>query len=342
MGAYVLRRLVVAALTVVAVSFVAFIAFGLSFDPTYPLLAGGAGGLKTRALVRAYYHLNDPIMSQYWRWATRVVRHGFGDTISLEVTGPPPQLAAAGAPIGPQLWKASSVTAQLVGFALVFVVAGSALAGAFSSQRRRLRLDVSTRAAAYVAASIPTFLFADLIRRAIVPDESFVLVGGRIQASGGAWFLLGPPTGGVVDWFRHMTLPAVALALGLIGIYSRYVRSSMVVALGQPFVSVARAKGLTERRVLVRHALRNSLVPFISLLTLELGGVIGASIAVDAVFGLGGLASTFLNALAQADPYELTALLTVTAVVVCGFMFLGDVLAGLLDPRVSLVNPQTG
>ena len=130
-----------------------------------------------------------------------------------------------------------------------------------------------------------------------------------------------------------MTLPVLALAIGLIGVYSRYIRSAMVVELREPYVMVARAKGLSERRVLVRHALRNSLIPFTSLLSLELGGVIGASIAADAVFATGGLASTFLGALARADPFELTALFVMTAVVVCVFMFVGDALVGVLDPR---------
>ncbi len=332
MGVYVLRRLFVAALTVATVSFAAFVGFGLSFDPAYPLV----GNLRAHAFVEAYYHLNDPILSRYWRWLTGFVQHGFGRTVSVEVEGTvPPRFRSPGTPIGPQLWQAAAITLQLVGSALVLVIAGSAVVGAIAAQRRRFRLDVSTRVIAYLAAAIPTFLIGDLMLRLIVPHETFALVGGRITALGGGWWLLvGQPTGGFVDWIRHMTLPVVALAIGLIGLYSRYVRSSMVVALGQPYVTVARAKGLPERRVVIRHALRNSLIPFTSLLSLEVGGVIGASLAADAVFNTGGLASMFLTSLNKGDPFELTALFVTTAAVVSVFAFLGDALVGLLDPRI--------
>jgi peptide/nickel transport system permease protein len=87
--------------------------------------------------------------------------------------------------------------------------------------------------------------------------------------------------------------------------------------------------------VLIRHALRNALVPVASIMTLELGGIIGASIAADGIFDSGGLASVFLGALGQADPFELTAIVVVSAVVVTGFTLAGDLLVGLLDPRVS-------
>jgi len=107
----------------------------------------------------------------------------------------------------------------------------------------------------------------------------------------------------------------------------------MIVTLGQPYVWTARAKGLPESRVVVRHALRNSLIPVTSLLSLEVGGVIGASLAADAVFNTGGLAGVFFSSLNRSDPFELTALLVTTAVVVCVFMLLGDALIGVLDPR---------
>jgi len=173
--------------------------------------------------------------------------------------------------------------------------------------------------------------------RAIAPKYTGKYVGSHfVISSTNGWFLLGPPTGGVVDWLRHLFLPAVTLSLGLIGLYSRYLRSAMAVELGRPYVTVARAKGLTERRVLLRHALRNSLVPVTALMTLELGGIVGASIAADGVFGTGGLASEFLGALGHADPFELTAIVVMSAVVVCGFTLAGDLLVGLLDPRRAI------
>ncbi|HEY2072872.1 MAG TPA: ABC transporter permease [Gaiellaceae bacterium] len=332
MAAYVLRRLLLTVSVVVAVSFAAFVGFGLSLDPSFPL----AFKPRDQAVVRTYYHLTDPILSRYWRWASGLVHHGFGTTVSTQVGGAPPKLLDTGTPIGPELWHATAVSAALVALSLVFVALGSAAVGVFAAQRRRFRADLGTRALAYLGAAVPTFLIADLLRRAVAPNPKPVFSHGHFSLTANAgWFLLGSPTGGPLDWFRHLFLPAAVLALGLIGIYSRYVRSSMVAELSRPYVTVARAKGLPEWRVLIRHALRNSLVPVTALLSLEIGAIVGASLAADYVFGAGGLASVFLGALGHADPFELTAIVVLSAVVVCGFTLAGDLLVGVLDPRIS-------
>jgi peptide/nickel transport system permease protein len=333
---FVVRRIAFAASLVVAVSLVAFCIFGISFDPGFEFYAAGSPqGIRAHKVLVEHYHLHDPILSRYWRWASGVVRHhSFGNTISTDVGGSPMRVESNGFPITPIVVRALEVTAILVGFALVVVTVGSAIIGVLGSRRDRFRTDVSTRLIAYVGAAIPTFLVADLLRRAIMPHSGVAFFNGHYQAfSQGSWFQPGPPTHGVVGWTKHLLLPAVALGLGLLGLYARYIRSSMIVAVSAPYIAVARSKGLPEWRVLVRHALRNSLVPFTSLLTLEMGGVIGASLAADGVFGSGGLATAFLSAVGNADPFLLTAIFTVTALIVVAFAFVGDLVVGWLDPR---------
>src|SRR5437588_347009 len=133
MATYVLRRLLLAGSVVVAVSFAAFVGFGLSLDPSFPL----AFKPRDQAVVRAAYHLTDPILARYWRWASGLVHHGFGTTVSTTVVGAPPRLAVPGDPIGPGLLHATAVSAVLVALALVFVVLGSTAVGAFAAERRR-------------------------------------------------------------------------------------------------------------------------------------------------------------------------------------------------------------
>lgn len=335
MAVYLVRRLLFTVSVVTAVSVASFVGFALSFDPAFPLVFN----YRAHQFVVRYYHLNGPVLARYWYWLTGFFHHGFGSTVSTDVGGVPLHfISGGGSPgqaIGPIVWRAAANTAELVGAALVLVVVGSVLVGTIAARRRRWRADISLRALAYLGASVPTFLVGDLLLRAILPHASARYYGGRfIVSSTGSWLAAGPPTGGFVGWFRHMTLPALTLALGLIGIYARHVRSAMLVSLQEPYVTVARAKGLRESRVVVRHALRNSLIPFTALLSLEIGGVIGASLAADGVFDTGGLASTFLSALAQADPFFMTALFVVTSVVVCVFTFVGDALVGVLDPRI--------
>ena len=325
------------ALTVVAVSFAAFVGFGLTLDPTGSMVLDPTPhGHAALIFVQQHYHLKDPILSRYALWAGGVLHHGFGNTVSTDVAaGQPLRLRSNGEPIGPELLHAAAITAAIVGAALVLVVLGSALVGSVAAQRRPVGLGSSVRLLAYLGAAVPVFLLGDLVRRATTGQGHVAIGSAGPTLEGGSWFLLGPPTGGPLGWARHLALPVFVLALGLTGVYARYVRSSLLVELDQPYVTVARAKGLSERRVVVRHALRAGAAPFVALLSLEMGAVIGASIAVDAVFGSGGLASSFLAALGRADPFELTAILVVSSLIVCCFAFVGDALVTVLDPRVS-------
>ena len=289
MTAFLIRRLLLAVVTLVSVSFGAFCAFGLALDPSYPLVLGPP---KQRHVVQAYYHLTDPILQRYWLWVKGFFHHGFGYPVSLQVDGD--TVSPSTSAISGEVLHAGWITLQLVAASLVLVVLLSLALGTVSARRRSGPVDVVVRLLTYVSWSIPTFLIAFFFRRWFTGDQTastFVYGPQTIGYHGNPAFLIGPPTGGLVDWFQHMTLPAVALALGLVGVYSRYVRSAMLVSLGQPYAVVARGKGLSEGRVVVRHALRNSLIPFVSALSLEVGALVGASLAADWVFSLGGLAS---------------------------------------------------
>jgi len=315
---YVLRRLAAAATAVVAISFACFVAFGVSLDPTYPLILNGRHSPE-RVALQERYHLTAPILERYWIWVKGLFVHGFGTTVMP--AGLPSDNPGPGEPIGPAVWAAASVTAQLVAVSLVVVVLLSVLIGTVSARLPGSPLDALLRGLAYVSWSVPTFVIGVAFLRWFDPT-------GR--------YSLGAPGGGGVRWLEHMALPVAALSLGLVGVYSRYIRSEMLVSLRQPYAVVARSKGLPERSVVLRHALRNSLVPFVSVLSLEFGAIVGASLATDYVFRMGGLATLFLRALGEADPFELTALVVVLAAVVSAFMALADLVVGWLDPRVRI------
>ncbi len=313
---YVVRRLLLAVSMVWAVSFGAFAAFGLSFDPTYSFnLCTSAACKRQRQEIIAQFHLHDPILERYWYWLSGLFSHGFGSSPVGNIANAP------GDAIGPPLWRATSITAQLMGVSLVLVVVGSVVVGVVSARLAGSPLDWLLRLFAYVAWSMPTFLVGVLLVRWLGPTH---------------WFDIGTRGPGFGNWIRWITLPAITLALGLVGLYSRYIRSAMLVSLRQPYADVARGKGLSEGRVVLRHALRNSLIPFVSVLSLELAAVVGASLATDYVFGLGGLANLFLRTIGQADPFVLTAILVVIATVVAAFMFLADLVVGWLDPRARV------
>jgi ABC-type dipeptide/oligopeptide/nickel transport system permease component len=315
MVAFTLRRIALAISMVGAVSLGAFVAFGLSFDPTYQYNLCTTDTCRSeRQRLIDQFHLHDPVLERYWLWLRGLPTHGFGRA----VLAPP---YAFDNRIGPPLWHAAAVTAQLVAVSLVLVFVLSVLVGVVSARRPGSILDGALRLFAYVAWSVPAFVVAVLVARWLAPTH---------------WFLGGTPGGGFVRWVRQMTLPALTLSVGLVGVYSRYVRSAMVVALRQPYAVVARAKGLPERRVVLLHALRNSLIPFVSVVSLEFASVVGASLAVDWVFGMNGLAALFLRSIGQADPFAMTAILVVIGGIVAVFMLLTDLVVGWLDPRARI------
>jgi peptide/nickel transport system permease protein len=270
-------------------------------------------------------HLHEPVIVRYWLWLKGMFSGaGFGHTIAYDQ------------PVWPLVEPAFVRTLELMAASLVLAVALSLLVGVTSARRRGSAADVGLRGFSYLAWSVPAFLLALLLQR-------------LFAGISGSWHLQpfafsGPPTpglglsaAGVEDWFQHMTLPAFAVALGLAGAYSRYLRTSLSVVLDAPFVTVARGKGLTERRIMRRHALRNALIPFTTMVAFDFGALFGATLAADYVFGLNGMASVFLNrGLFGADPLIIEAELLLTALLVIGASIVADVVCGLLDPRVRL------
>jgi len=312
---YALKRLALAVSLVWAVSFVAFVAFGLSFNPFYSLNLCGGSCKAQRDALAAEFHLHDPILDRYWLWFTGLFHHGFGNAAIVSYGGNTVRA------IDPPLWRAAGITAQLMATSLVLTVLASVLLGVVAARRPGSGIDVVLRLLAYLTWSMPTFLTGVLLARWFAPT---------------GWFIVpGIPGGGLLPWVRAMTLPAVTLSLGLIGLYSRYLRTALLSELQRPYAVVARSKGLTESRVTLRHALRNSLIPFVSVLSLDISAIVGASLAADYIFFRGGgLAGFFLNSLGRADPFILTAVVVVIAGVVAVFSLLTDLAVGWLDPRV--------
>jgi peptide/nickel transport system permease protein len=306
-----------------AISILAWLVFASALNPLSVFFPDFHSKEALAAVARG--HLHEPVIARYWLWFRGMFSGaGFGHTIAYNE------------PVWPIVEPAFVRTLELMALALVLVVALSLPVGVTSAKRRGSVADVGLRSVSYIAWSVPAFLLALLLQRLFIGISS-------------AWHVQpfaysGPPTpglgltaAGVKDWFEHMTLPAFAVALGLAGGYSRYLRASLLAVLDAPFVNVARGKGLTERRIMRRHALRNALIPFTTMIAFDFGALFGATIAADYVFGLNGLASTFLNrGLFVADPLVIEAELLLTALLVIGASLMADVLCGLLDPRVRI------
>jgi peptide/nickel transport system permease protein len=311
--AFVVRRLVLSVLVLLAVSFGTFWFFARSFNRLY----------------------GQPVLPLYWRWLKAVPSGGIGYENGISLWKP--------------LLPALGHTLALLGASLLLVVVLALVLGTVAAVRHGSLLDVGLRAFSYVAWSVPAFLVGLILQAGFYwlgfhhGAKPFAISGwpGFCPIPGSPIPFPGPcaPAGSglhyAVNLLRHLTLPAVSLAVGFVGLHTRYLRSSLLTARGSQYSVTARAKGLHERRVVLRHALRNSLVTFTSALLLDVGAIFGAALAVDWVFHMNGLGSLFIAEIATAslDPYAVQLLLMTAATLVVAASLLSDLAVPLLDPR---------
>lgn len=257
----------------------------------------------------------------------------------------------------PMVGAAFGRTMALLALTLVIVVAISIPLGCISAATRGSALDVGLRVGLYVAWAVPGFIVAILLQDGFgrVPLGWglgwFPPVGWAGECPGGEGVDLHTalcPSAGhglthVGQVLYHLTLPAIALALGFIAVNARYLRNSMLDALDSPYIVVARGKGLTERAVLARHALKNAFVAFVPALVSGVGLIFGAALVADYIFKLGGMGTLFISLLPygadgiiQVDTYALMLLFLLSAAVMLTASTLGEAAVALFDPRMRL------
>jgi peptide/nickel transport system permease protein len=243
-------------------------------------------------------------------------------------------------------------TGVLLVYALAVVVVLGVAAAVTAATRRGSGLDLLLRAFSYLAWAVPAFLLALLVQLFAFKAGgsrgigTFPLAGwpgscpAGLGVNGGVLTPCDPAGHGahyVVNVLRYTTLPALTLAFGFVGLHARYLRSALVDALGEQYVTTARAKGLSERRVVLRHALRASLVTFLAALLADFGAIFGGAMAVDWVFEMNGLGSVFVSAfpvdIGSVNTYVIVPILLLTGMLVVLSSILSELVAIWLDPR---------
>lgn len=288
---------------------------------------------------------SQPTLHAYWAWLRGIPT---GHSLTRGLLNPH---------LLPMVGAAFGRTMALLALTLVIIVVIAIPVGCISAATRGSALDLGLRVGTYVAWAVPAFVVA------IVFQQGF----GRLPLGWGlGWFpgvgWAGSCPGGegvdirtgvcpaaghglthVGNVIYHLTLPALALALGFIAINARYLRNSLLDTLDAPFITVARGKGLTERAVLMRHGLRNAFVAFVPALVSDIGLIFGGALVVDYVFKLGGMGTLFLallpysqDGIVLVDTYALMVLFVFGAAVMITVATLGEAVVALLDPRVRL------
>lgn len=292
--------------------FVSFVTFGLvrlaPGDPVLIVLGGRKVDPATAEVLRRQFGLVGDPFSQYVAWLGRALQGDLGDSYRLRQD----VLAL----IGERL----PLTLQLIGLAILIAVVVAIPLGVIQAHRRNSAVDYGGSLVALIGLSSPVYFTA------IVGVLVFAVWLGWLPAFGAGRDPL--------DQLRHLILPSVALALGTIALTSRMTRSAMIEALSSDYIEAARAKGLPERTILVKHALRNALIPVLTVTSLQVGFLLVGSVLVETTLGLGGLGSLITDAIQNRDYPVIQASVLLLSVAFSVLNLLTDLLYAVIDPRI--------
>jgi peptide/nickel transport system permease protein len=315
MRAFLLSRLSQSLVLLVIVSVIGFVILNLM--PGGPMAQYGLDpGMTQDDLdrLKEQLGLNRPLWVQYLDWAWRLVQgdwgHSFRDGASV--------LAV----IGRHLFA----TLLLMGSSTVIAIALGTWLGIRGATHRYSGFDYLATIGAMVALSIPTFWFG------LVGIYVFSLRLGWLPA--GNMYTIGD--GSVLDYLHHLILPSLVLALVHVAIWSRYMRTATLDVISQDFVKTARAKGVSERRVLLKHVVGNALLPMITLAGMQLPSLLTGALVTETVFTWPGMGRLFLDALGYSDYPVVMGLLMFSAILVILGNLIADIVIAIVDPRIRL------
>ena len=319
MGAYVIRRLLIVIPTLLGVSLATFLAISLAPGDPLAVFIAPAPEARTQlsdediANLRQRYGLDAPLPVRYVRWMGAVAQGNLGVRLR------------DGRPVREILGERLGPTLTLMGAALGIACLIGIPLGIYSALRRYSLPDYLLTMFAFIGVSVPEF-FAGIVL------IYFVAVRADLLPVSGMYTPGSDPT--FVDRLQHLILPATVLAMAQIATLVRYTRSCMLEVLVQDYVTTARAKGLRERVVIVRHALRNALIPLITVIALLLPGLVGGAVVVEVVFQWPGMGLVFMDAASDRDFATAMAIVVVTAIAVVLSNLLADILYAVANPRI--------
>ena len=314
MGQYIIRRLAMLIPTLFGMSILIFLLLRLLPGDVVDVLVGSDSQASTAARdqLRESMGLDDPIPVQYLNWLGDLIQGDLGTSLR------------SGQPVGELLLQSLPITLELAFLAVVIATVVAIPLGVISAVKRDTTLDFSSRVVGLIGLSLPSFWVATLALLVTskllgwVPPLQFISpfedLGGNLQ---------------------QMILPATALAIQLMAIEMRMTRTTMLEVLNQDYVRTARAKGLRENMVVFRHALRNALIPVVTVIGFQLGTLLGSSAIVEVIFGLNGVGNLLLQAIFNRDyPLVQTSVLYLSIVFVLINLCV-DVLYVYFDPRIK-------
>jgi peptide/nickel transport system permease protein len=315
---YILRRLLYSIPVLIISTFLIFTFVSLAGDPTANIRANPQFSVVTYRNLQHKYHLDRSIPVRYGYWVQDVATHKLGSSLLTSQ------------PIWPDIKRTMGHTAQVIVIAEILALILGVTIGIFSAIRQYSLFDYTFTSLAFLGYAMPTFWLALLLQILFVNiylkwDVRIFYTSGLNNPGHGTWSL---------DRLQHIGLPVATLTIISFALYSRYMRASMLDVINTDYVRTARAKGLPEKKVIMRHVFRNALIPIATIAALNFGALLGGAIITESVFGLDGMGYYFIQKLGQLDIYAVMAWLLVVSTTIILFNLIADILYGYLDPRI--------
>jgi peptide/nickel transport system permease protein len=264
-------------------------------------------------------HLDKPVVVRYFYWLDSVFTQKLGKSlVTLQ-------------PIWPDIHRTLGHTAQLCILSESMAIVLGIAVGIYSAIKQYSVFDYLFTSVSFLGFAMPTFWLALLLQ--IGFTDIYLHWNVRIFYTSGLNNVPGGPAWSL-DRLQHLALPVLTLLIISFAIYSRYMRASMLDVINSDYIRTARAKGVAEWHVVMRHVFRNALIPITTVAALNIGGLLGGAIVTETVFTLDGIGYYFIQKLQSGDTYAVMAYLLVTAIIIIVFNLLADIMYGFLDPRI--------
>ena len=311
---YVMRRILIAIPVLFGVTIINFIIMKMAPGNPVDMLISPQIPPEALEAKRAELGLNAPAYVQYWNWLKLMLQGDLGySMVTYE-------------PVGRMIMSRLGPTLLLMGTSLVFGILIAIPLGIISAAKQYSKLDYTAVTGSFLGISIPNFFLAlgliyiFSIWLGILPSSGMTSLGGN---------------GGVGDVILHLIMPVIVLTANVAGRNIRYVRSSMLEILNQDYLRTARAKGIREFIVISKHAVRNAMIPVITVLGLEIPILFGGAVVIEQIFAWPGLGQLTMSSIMNRDYSTIMGLTLVTAVIVVLANLLTDIMYALVDPRIK-------
>jgi peptide/nickel transport system permease protein len=317
MGNYLLRRLIVAVPSLLGISLILFVLLALApGDPFGELASNPNIPPEVREALRIKFGMDDPILVRYLHWLVAMLHGDWGFSFASRVN------------VDTLILQRIPTTLYVVGTAQLLALAVALPIGVYAAMRPYSIFDQLANTFAFIGFSLPTFFTGLLLILIFSVNLGWLpfVYRADINASGWQWYW---------EYIKQAIMPVAVLGLFQAASYTRYVRSAVLDVIKLDYVTTARSKGIGERKVIVKHVVRNALIPVVTLVALQMPTVFGGAIITEQIFRIPGIGSLLISAILANDTPVIMAVTFVFACLVVLFNLLADIIYGWLDPRIS-------